>query len=195
MRRVSLRCGDSVATPRWRSGVRFPSRLRLLQPGTRSGVVAPHRRGPATWKCARLKGGFRRRNPLPAPCRVTGRARRTPRAAVMLRCGDSVATPASLGCSVSVAAPAASTGHALGGRGPASEWTRDLEVRTPQGRVSQAESTPCASRGCRSASAPASRSFPRSTDGVVRPRSRAWLNSSVGEDDNALHKRVARPRN
>ncbi len=76
-------------------------------------------------------------------------------------CGDGVAaerlqnsiafvpTPsaplASLGCSAPVAAPVASTGPALGLRGPASGRHLDAPVRPPQGRVSQAESTPCAS--------------------------------------------------
>ena len=68
----------------------------------------------------------------------------------MPRCVAFVATPSPrslpLACSAPVAAPAASTGAALGLRGPAASGRhRDAPVRSSQGRVSQAESALSAS--------------------------------------------------
>ncbi len=54
---------------RSRSHVRFRPRLRLLQPGGRSGFVGSHRGASPTLKRARREGGFCRRNPLPTPHR------------------------------------------------------------------------------------------------------------------------------
>ncbi len=152
-------------------------------------------------------------------CWRTGRA---------TRCGLSVPTSSarslSLACSASVTAPAAQPGRRS--ELVASHWRRvcDVEVCASPGRVSQADSAPCASprvsccvlrtqpatrsrsRRCRevrsesprshslSSASPSSRPFVDRPTGNAASKSRAWLNFLGAATRPASSVRVATPK-